>query len=239
MHCDQVGVALAVPQHLPAPPSSRRRLQVPQADQGVCSAGGRVAVRAGRLAGPRRVRRPPGLDRGVVDPGGQERSAVRRPPKASRPRHLLGRNELRGAPGHCPLLVAALLVRALLVTAGLFSDNEVGLLTPDRHDVQTGPGQKGDVMAGRVRTRVDHASRSGQLDRGSRPGSVARPQAHPPQLAVEGKGGVAHRFVTGVAGHAPGQFPAALAASSFFVREVLVASPEDSGGPPPPPAPHQ
>ena len=54
-----------------------------------------VAARVGRVG------QVPAVDPGLVDPGGQHRAAVRRPPVAAEPAELLGRDELGEPPGRC------------------------------------------------------------------------------------------------------------------------------------------
>ena len=128
--------------------------------------GGRRARRVGRVV------QVPALHPGLVDPGGEDRAAVRRPPVAPEPAELLGRDELGQPPGHPGVL------------AGQQGVGAVGVdhpqLTP-AHAV----GRVGHVrqpLPGRVGRGSTHRAGGGaprpRRRAPGRPGTAARPSAN-------------------------------------------------------------
>ena len=117
------------------------RVAIEDRDDGVGRACRRIADGSASARGRvRRVGDVPVLDRGLVNPRGQDRRAVRRPPVPAVAVHLLGRDEL-GQPEADP--VGAVRIGERPVRAG-----------GDLVHAERAVADIGDVRAGRVRARI-------------------------------------------------------------------------------------
>ena len=140
----QVLVALGVPaRRRPGCRRARRRRATTR--RSACRRPGRRRP-SGSRSGLRGVGDVPALHRGVVDPRDQQRRAVRRPPVAAHPVHLLGRDELGEPVGD----------RRCRSGAARAARRAVGEVV----DVQRAAADVRDARAGRVRPRVDDAGRA-------------------------------------------------------------------------------
>ena len=126
-------------------------------DDRVVRAGRRIADGLGRGRRVRRVRDVPHADGAVVDAGGQQRRAVRSPPEAAVPVHLLGGDELGDAPHDVGIVVAC--EQAVAAAVG-------------RGDAQVAAGDVRDGCAGGVEPRL-----AGGLVGGPAPWSCPDPRS--------------------------------------------------------------
>ena len=166
----------------------------------------RVGGARGRVADVRRwparvgrVGDVPALHRPLVHPGGQDGRAVRRPPVAAQPAHLLGRDEL-GQPERQARRAAGTGQYPVLAGPDVDNVQRAGAHVADVPAVRVWPGVVRRVLHGDLLRRASWAAQIGQLGQVD---ATAQGEHGHPQVAV---GGVADD----PAGLLAGPFPARL-----------------------------
>ena len=165
----------------------------------------------GLAVGVRGIRDVPAVDRGVVDPGDEQRPAVRGPPVPAHPVHLLGRDEVGEAVGDRGAL-----------GRGEDRRRAVGEVV----DVQRAAADVRDPGAGRVRSGVDDgAGRVEQPRRGAvrgESGDVGAPRQR--------EGGDVARAVRGVGDDPARLLAGPLAPGPLLGRQVVGAAAVEHAG---------
>ena len=165
----------------------------------------------GLPVGVRGVRDVPTADRCVVDPGDEQRPAVRGPPVPAHPVHLLGRDEVGEAVGHRGAL-------------GRGEDRCGGLR--EVVDVQRGAADVGDAGAGRVRPRVDDGA--GRVERPGR--GAVRGESGDVGASRQREGGDVTCAVRGVRDDPPCLLARPLSPGPLLGRQVVVAAGVEHAG---------
>ena len=182
-----------------------------QRDVGVGGAGGRVRQLGRRGGGIGGIAEVPALHRRRVDPGDGEGGAVGAPPVAAVAVHLLGGDEVGGAP------------RDRLGLVGLAAGEEAPA-TVELADAQQAAADVGDPLRQRVGSGIEHRAGDGQL------AGRAADQPADEQPPADGERRDRDVGVGGEGRDAAGRLAGPLAPGPLLGRQVLVVAPEAPRG---------